>query len=222
MTEENVNAFEFLKIGLGASLLLTVFGLLISAFVTCLAVIASFDGLLAFSASASVFVVGIAAVLMWAITSAFREQQYHIEHKQELEKLKAARPVPVLAAPVAVEPARAVDLRVETTNAANTEYWQCRKIIEAMYSAIARTSDGEKLTSKPFSFRTLRDAGLSVTWDDWGRLIDRIEEAGILQNARAKSNWSILVRNPALAVTKLNDLFNAQGFILVNNVWMRR
>lgn len=117
----------------------------------------------------------------------------------------------------------AQELKTSSTNEANEQFRTALKILDATLVQLSKElADGEKLTSKPFAYDACAAAKFVQTWEEWGRIMDLWQAAGIATRPRVKSGWRVNVSTVREGESLLTELFVRTGYIRMNGVWMKR
>lgn len=113
------------------------------------------------------------------------------------------------------------DLRINSINQVDKDYWIARSILAAIIPSLGKERDGETLTSKPHSYEACYAAGLVSKWAEWGRAMDLFGGAGIASTPRNRAS-KIMITTEEQGIQKLDSFMVERGFIRMNKVWTRK
>lgn len=114
----------------------------------------------------------------------------------------------------------APEVYVRTTNQADADYDAALDALEASLKQLAKRADGETLKGKPWARRTLVASGIiKDDYAQWSRVMSLWERAGIIASRDASE---LMVSTYAQGRTLLKALMERDGYVLVNDTWMKR
>ncbi len=124
--------------------------------------------------------------------------------------------------PPAPQPTPAIpELQTASTNQANKDFTLALNMFAATLQAASKEKDGEKV-EKPFTYDAMHEAGFVQKWEDWRRILDLWESAGLVMQPRARAGWRIDVQDIGTAEQRLISLFGHNGYVRVNGSWVKR
>lgn len=211
----------FLSIGLKGFGLLLLVGLLLSGVAVPASALFGLDWLTLTTLIGGFIGLVAGLIMLYAIRAALAALQQAFEHELEMDT-RAREPEPPFVAPAVQPPAPSPSLAVETTNQANEDWKTALAILEATFKELGKVQDGEKLQGKPFAYDRCAAAGLVTRWEQWKRVMDLLQDAGIGENLAHPKRWKFNVGTFEASQERLREHYTHAGFIKVNGVWQRR